>query len=152
MSLIVGLDCSSINIGYAYFKDGILWKYGVLKSFDVDRNGRQFELFSKLHELFAQHKPDMVILENAIYISNFKTTQAISEVIGAAKIACQLFKIPFKTVQVTQWKKNVCGKGNLKKDEIMHFVVNKYPELRGTIEQDSADAICISLWGVYNCV
>lgn len=147
MSLILGLDADSKKIGYAYFKDNKLTRYGVLHSFDIDIQGRQFELFSKLYELFVQYKPDYVVIENSIFISNFKTSQAIAEVIGAAKIVCQLFNVQFSTVAVTQWKKAVCNKGNANKAEVAAYVVNKYPEV-ATELQDVKDAIAICLYGI----
>jgi hypothetical protein len=56
----------------------------------------------------------------------------------------------------SQWKKVVCGKGNIDKAGIVAWVRSNFPEVYdrlvvgdgGRVDQDVADAICIYLYGV----
>ena len=89
----------------------------------------------------------MVYIEDAIYIQNFKTSQAIAESIGNVKLLCKLNKIPFKMVPITSWKKEVVGKGNAKKEDVKDYVVKTF-EISSDCKQDIYDAYCIGLYGV----
>ena len=83
-------------------------------------------------------------VEAAIYIQNPRTTLAIAYVVGGVRVVLQERSIPHILVDNRVWKKEIVGKGNVKKADIKAFAVAKWGEVFK--EQDFADAACIALW------
>jgi Holliday junction resolvasome RuvABC endonuclease subunit len=90
-------------------------------------------------------QPDIGI-EAAIYIQNARATISISSVIGAAKAI--LLAAGFNPVEVNNksWKKDILGKGNASKEDIMSYAKNRWGHIFE--EQDFADAACIAAWRI----
>ena len=68
----------------------------------------------------------------------------LASVVGAVWAILVLQGIPTVRVDNNTWKKDVVGKGNVKKDEIKRFAEEKWGDKFP--EQDYADAACIALW------
>ena len=87
-----------------------------------------------------------VAIEQAVFIQNPRTTVEIANVIGCVRTACYLQDFNVKVVDNTKWKKEVLGKGNAKKVDIMIYAKEKWGDVFP--EQDFADAACIAAWAV----
>ena len=87
-----------------------------------------------------------VAIEQAVFIQNPRTTVEIANVIGCVRTACYLQDFNVKVVDNTKWKKEILGKGNAKKPEIMAYAKEKWGDIFP--EQDFADAACIAAWAV----
>ena len=136
---ILGIDADSKKIALVCFNNGKLDSYELLISHGETRSEQLYDLIIMFEGQIKAIKPDVVYLEEAIYISNFKTSRSISEVIGNMKFVLTENKIPYEAVAVTSWKKKVIGKGNAKKQDVKDFILKKYPQLEGN-EQDIFDA------------
>ena len=82
-------------------------------------------------------------IEKAIYIQNAKATIQIASVVTAIQLACHKQNIPCYLVDNKTWKKDIIGKGNSSKQDIMEYAVDKWGDV--FTEQDYADAACIAL-------
>ena len=146
---IVGLDADSKKIAIVCFNNNQLLYHELLISHSKDAKQRLYDLIMLFERQIKAIKPQIVYIEEAIFIQNFKTSRAIAEVIGNIKVVLSKYKIDYETVPVNSWKKAIIGKGNASKDEVREFILNKYPDLEGC-EQDIFDATAICLFGVEN--
>ena len=83
----------------------------------------------------------VVAIEQAIFIQNPKTTVEIANVIGCVRMACYMRGFDVVMVDNRKWKKEILGRGNAKKQEIMEYAVERWGKVFP--EQDFADAACI---------
>ena len=79
-----------------------------------------------------------VAIEQAVFIQNPRTTVEIANVIGCVRTACYLQDFDVSVVDNTKWKRDIVGKGNAKKPEIMDHAKEKWGDIFP--EQDFADA------------
>lgn len=144
---IVGIDCDSKKVAASLFIDDQLESWHFLDSKCKVTQDRIFELQKAFESFVKTKKPDMVFIEESIYVKNFISSRAITEVIGNCKTVCHLNNVPFEMVANTRWKKYVIGNGKASKDEIRAFVEEKYPHLKGE-PQDICDSVCVALFGI----
>ncbi len=144
---ILGIDADSKKIALVCFEDDRLLYHELLISHAKNTNDRLYDLIIIFEGQIKAIKPNITYLEESIFIQNYKTSRAISEVIGNIKFILRENDIPFETVPVNSWKKVIVGKGNASKDEVREFTENIYPELKGEI-QDTMDACCVCLYGI----
>ena len=144
---ICGIDADSKKLAIVVFENDQLESWHFLESKSKETQDRIFDLYFHFEAFVKSKKPDIVFIEESFYTNNFKTSKAITEVIGNCKLICKLNKIPFELVQNKTWKKYVIGNGNATKEDIKNFVDKKYPKLKDE-PQDIADACAICLYGV----
>jgi len=144
---IVGVDADSKKLAVVMFENDQLESWHFLESKNKETQERIFDLYFHFEAFIKTKKPDIVFIEQSIYVKNFVTSKAITEVIGNCKLLCKLHKVPFEMVGNTTWKKYVVGNGKATKEEIKTFIDKKYPQLKDE-SQDIADATCIALYGI----
>ena len=149
---VLGCDCSSKLIDCVLLGDDNLFKTYSFESKNKDWDIRSRELFSAFQNLIKDMKcdkivPDIVYIEQAVYLQNVKVTLAIDSVINAVKFISYMNKIPYIIIDNKSWKKQVLGNGKASKEQIMEFARLRWGDKLST--QDLCDAACISLAG-YN--
>lgn len=85
-------------------------------------------------------------LEAPIMVRNTQSTLKQAMVSGAIQATLDDLGIDVYLVPVTQWKKEIIGKGNASKAEVSEWVEKKYPKLKGE-SQDMKDSFCLYLYG-----
>ena len=144
--MIGGIDCSSKAVHIAILDDVEnlvqLKKYASKEKVAEDRF---YEILDQVYDDLSIINISAAAIESAIYIQNAKATIAIASVVAGVKYGLHRSSISFKAVDNNTWKRQVLGRGNAKKSDIMDFAVDlwgdRFPE------QDYADAACIALWG-----
>ncbi len=150
MVRIVGIDLDSKKIAAVLFVDGEFNQLLFFQSKNKDTDERLFELYKYFESMVIKHlKPDKIFIEDSIYVSNYRTSKALSESIGNVKLLCRLKQIPFELVSNKTWKKEIIGNGNASKEDIKKFILRQKPDLVDE-PQDIIDAYAICLWGVKN--
>ena len=148
----VGFDCSSKAIHCVVmdsdFNIVVQKKWGSLeKTFEKRFPEFATNFYHDLSKIITTKTEKVAVaIEQAIFIQNPKTTVEIANVIGCVRTACYLRRFDVMVVDNRKWKKDVLGKGNAKKPEIMAHAVEKWGEVFE--EQDFADAACIAAWRV----
>ena len=99
---------------------------------------------SRIKTLLNESRQVLAAVEAAIYIQNPHTTLAIASVVGCVDFICNQNGFNVVLVDNRKWKKQVLGKGNVKKPDILKFAQDKWGDVFE--EQDFADAACIALW------
>jgi|TARA_R110002073_G_scaffold299875_1_gene466997 Holliday junction resolvasome RuvABC endonuclease subunit len=146
MAKYLGLDTSSKAIHGAVVNDAEelvgLYKWSSNQKSAGERFPEIIVDFSE--ELSKIDITEKAAIEAAIFVQNRKSLISLSNMIGAVWAVLVLNNIDTSLIHHAGWKKEVLGKGSLKKDDIMSFAIekwgNKFPE------QDYADAACIALW------
>ena len=144
--MIGGIDCSTKAVHLALMDDDEqiveLKKYGSKGKLAEDRF---YEILDQVYVDLSIIDISTAAIESAIYIQNAKATIAIASVVAGVKYGLHRGGISFAAVDNNTWKREVLGRGNAKKSDIMKFAVDlwgdRFPE------QDYADAACIALWG-----
>jgi len=149
---ILGCDCSSKLIGYVLLEDNEAIFHGVVYASDTkDINTRAENLFVEFEALLldlihSAWKPDVVYIEQAIYVQNIKSTLAIDAVINAVRFCCFIHSVPYVVIDNGVWKKDILGNGKATKEEISKFANIKWPDKFTT--QDECDAACLAMYGI----
>ena len=146
MSNYLGLDTSSKAIHGAVVDDSEalvgLYKWSSSKKLSNQRFPEIVIDFSK--EMSKINITDKAAVEAAIFVQNRRSLISLANMIGAVWAVLVLNNIETSLIHHAEWKKEVLGKGTLKKDAIMKFAVEKWGDRFP--EQDYADAACIALW------
>ena len=148
----VGFDCSSKAIhGVILDEEGNLVHQQKWASSKDNYHDRFIEITtnfwadnSRIKTILNEKKQAFAAIEAAIYIQNPHTTLAIASVVGCVDFICSLGGFNAQLVDNRKWKKDLLGKGNAKKSDILTFAKNKWGDVFE--EQDFADAACIALW------
>lgn len=86
----------------------------------------------------------IVLIEDYGFQAKGKITK-LAELVGILKYRLLTHNMPFKIVSIGTWKKQVLGKGNLKKADIKAKVLQKFGCYFES--QDVCDAFCIMRYG-----
>ena len=148
MSNYLGLDTSSKAIHGAVVDDSEalvgLYKWSSTKKLSNERYPEIVIDFSE--EMSKINITDKAAVEAAIFVQNRRSLISLANMIGAVWAVLVLNNIETSLIHHAEWKKEVLGKGTLKKDAIMKFAVEKWGDRFP--EQDYADAACVALYSV----
>ena len=145
-TVYMGIDCSS-KVVHAVFLDEFETIIGQGKWVGIskDFNTRSLEIARKFTVDLSKIKVYIqAAVEAAIFIQNPRSTMEIAGVVHGVRILCDQQQIECISVDNRHWKKYVLGKGNLNKQAIKEFTVDKWGDV--FTEQDWCDAACIALW------
>ena len=146
MQKFLGLDTSSRAIHGAVVDEDEnlvdLYKWGSDKKSSAERFPEIVVEFSE--EMSKINIIDNAAVEAAIFVQNRKSLIALASIIGATWAVLVLNNIQTSLIHHAEWKKEILGKGSLKKQDIMKFAIEKWGDKFP--EQDYADAACIALW------
>ena len=147
--MILGLDCSSRAIHGVVVdeNENLVMQFRTEKPNNKDEfNTRFLNIVDNFAKILSKINIEKAFVEAAIYIQNPKSTIEIARVVGGVQITCHKNRVPCQLVDNTKWKKEIVGKGNCSKTQIMEFAVDKWGDV--FLEQDYADAACIALYGL----
>ena len=146
MQMFLGLDTSSKAIHGAILNEKEelveLHKLGSTKKNSAERFPDIVKEFSE--EMSKINIIDYAAIEAAIFVQNRKALISLASIIGATWAILVLNGIDTALIHHAEWKKEILGKGSLKKEGIMSFATDKWGDKFP--EQDYADAACIALW------
>ncbi len=142
----MGIDCSSKAVHAVLVDDfETVIAQGKWSSTTKDFSARILEIARKFTKDLSKIKVDTKsAVEAAIFIQNPKSTMEISGVVQGVRILCDQYNIECMPVDNRHWKKYILGKGNLNKQAIKEFTIDKWGDIFS--EQDWCDASCIALW------
>ena len=151
-TIYLGFDCSSKAIHCVALDNNfniVTQKKWESKEKTVEKRFPVFaksfwDTFSKIY--IRNTEKVYVAIEQAIFISNPKTTIEIANVIGCVRTICNISGYDVEVVDNRSWKKEIIGNGNAKKTDIMAHAKEKWGDVFP--EQDFADAACIAAWKV----
>lgn len=109
----------------------------------------------QLQEVFAYHKPDLVLME-ATWPSKNRSLAIVHRVSRLCTRMCRDRRVRVVTVPTATVRKAILGYGKAGKTELAAFVASVYPELRIYLHQDEVwkerhfrnlfDAVALGVW------
>ena len=176
--VILGFDTSSKSLAYCCMERAgkNIYLLGVGTSYFPKGSGdnERFEMINEITPwLMNQFNPDIVCIEQPIYIQNFKASRTLSYVVGGLWSEIAHYNVDIHDVAPLTWKayigaKNVTKQDKAKwaktmtpgevkkkaaferKERTRRIVVEKMPVLDKYRDDNLFDAVGITMWGVGN--
>lgn len=149
--IILGVDPASKTSGLAIVQDGSLLYSASYKTnlgtgyTDCDLSDAIFMFFGELCYLINEYNVEGIIVENTSVNRNLNTTKMLAFFESAALMAASAGAIKSRRIRTTTARKEVCGKGNTKKEIAIEFINNKFNK---KFQEDEAEAILFALCNV----
>jgi len=148
--VVLGIDPGLANTGYGV----VLRRSGRLAALDggviVTRAGiaperRLAVLHARIHDLLAQHEPDVVALEALYFGQNVATAFAVGQARGAVLVAAGERGVACQDYTPQQVKGAVCGSGRAPKEQVGRMVqaLLRLPDLPHP--DHAADALAVAI-------
>lgn len=142
---VMGLDIST-KTGVSVVNDSKRVLLGAQVTFPKLKGWeRAAAIAARIMELHAEHKPDLVVIENYGF-ANANSLVTLVEVGTIIRYFLWQEDIPYIEVPPNSLKKFVSGKGQSKKEELMMFVLKKWDYTSAT--NDIADAVGLGMFGL----
>ena len=145
---IIGVDLGTRKTGIVLIDSNsdikTLW---LLESNLKNEENRINEIATQIKIILQKPVFDYACVELPIYIQNFRTSLSLGGLYGVFRWLCGERHIKVIAVSNRTWKKEVCGFGGIKKEEILNYSKQRWPECDFK-SQDLADAACIAEYGI----
>lgn len=128
---VMGVDGALGSTGIAVMDNGMVTQITKIRTAKVkatpDESARLKQIADEFQTLLIFHNPDVVIMENQhVNKLNPRTSLGLARVRGVIQLICALRNIPFYTLEPSEIKKKVTGKGNAKKELVQEKIVALY--------------------------
>ena len=140
---ILAFDLSLSCTGYSVFSnDGMFIETGHIETNGKDSTPRRLKVIAqRLRKLKTKYKPSKVLIERGFYRFAGSTEQ-IFRVNGITNlIFCEIEQIE---LHATSIRKIVAGRGNMKKEELRDYILQKYPSIEFA-NMDEIDSFALGL-------
>lgn len=102
------------------------------------------EIYSRLHAIMIETKPDIVVVEKVFLAKNPQSALVLGHARGAAMLAAINSGIPVKEYSATEIKKTVVGRGRADKAQVQHMM-RVLLSLRVAPPEDASDALAAAV-------
>lgn len=146
---VLGLDPGSRRTGY-----GVVEKRGnaylcvthghVAPPANATLSERLHHIASHVGEVLARVRPDCVVIEEAFYSLNVRSTLVLGHVRGALMLVAAQQHLPIAEYSPREIKLAVTGNGGAGKEQVQAMVI-RLLALEGTLQPDAADALAGAL-------
>ena len=147
--ILLALDLSTKNTGYAIYQESILITHGCISINNNNLFNRIEHMTVTINDLIHKYKIDFVILEDVLpddVHHNQSVYKALTYLQGFILNCLNSNNIPFKLFTASEWRKK-CGihtgrgiKRDVLKTKDIEFVQKHFDII---VNDDEADAICI---------
>jgi crossover junction endodeoxyribonuclease RuvC len=152
---VLGIDCGSEYTGYGVVeqlgnRDLVCRGAGAVRLRTRDSMpSRLHKIFSELAEIIAQHRPEIMAIEDVFYAVNVKSALKLGQVRGVAMVvaaSCGLQVVEYSPLSI---KSSVVGYGRAEKQQVQQMVMRllKLPE--PPEPSDAADALAIAICHIH---
>lgn len=105
---------------------------------------RLLAIATRVGELIDAHAPDCIVVEEAFYHENVRSTLVLGHVRGALLLTALARGHVVAEYTPREIKMSVTGSGGASKEQVA-FMVRRILGLRGALQADAADALAIAL-------
>jgi crossover junction endodeoxyribonuclease RuvC len=146
---IIGIDPGSLITGYGIVEpiDGRPYHVAsgrVIAPAGVAFNGRLRTIYCRLIEVIAQHRPEVMAVEDLFFARNVKTALKLGHVRGVAMLAGLNAGLPIAEYSPLVVKQALVGYGRAQKEQIQEMV-RLLLRLEFLPEPDTADALAVAV-------
>jgi crossover junction endodeoxyribonuclease RuvC len=110
---------------------------------------RLLDIHEFLEQLFKEHKPDSVAVEEVYYFKNAKTVIGVSQARGVILLAIEQAKLPLFNYTPLQVKSTIAGYGKAQKPQVQLMVKTQLGLKAVPKPDDAADACAIALTHIF---
>ena len=109
MKKLISMDMATKSTGWAFFDEGQLTEYGVLKANDDYIYSRLLTMRSQIREILELHQPDIVVVEEVPISnsSNLDVGKNLCILQGMVFGVCSDLGIEFKTISPSVWREKI---------------------------------------------
>jgi crossover junction endodeoxyribonuclease RuvC len=153
---VFGIDCGTEWTGYGIVETDSV---GELRSIAhgaihlLKRDSLPYRLtvvFARLNELIAEHRPDVIAIEEVFHAANSNTALKLGQVRGVALLAAATSKLLIAEYAPLAVKSAVCGYGLADKQQVQ-FMVTRLLRLSAPPEPtDASDALAVAICHIHH--
>lgn len=148
MQTFLGIDPGSRITGYGVLRidNGEVRHvdHGRIRAKSGERGARLIEIYQRVSEVLAEHKPHAVAMEEVFMAKNPTSALILGQARGVILGACIERQVTVHDYPSTQIKRIVTGDGHASKHKVQ-FMVRAALQLSETPEEDAADALAAAL-------
>lgn len=145
---IMGIDPGSRITGVGVIQSqGSTLKHVYSESLKLPKGelpGRLHAIYSRLQNIIAQTRPDIVSIEKVFLAKNPQSALVLGHARGAAMLAAVNNELPIVEYSATEIKKTVVGRGRADKSQVQHMM-RILLSLRVAPEEDASDALAAAV-------
>ena len=148
---MLGIDCGTEYTGYGVVEQNGQGELRALASGAIRVSPREplpqrlEQIFTRLSELIAAHRPELVAIEDVFYAVNVKSALKLGQVRGVAMLAAAAAGLEVCEYAPLAIKSAVVGYGRAEKSQVQQMVTRllRLPEVPEP--PDAADALAIAI-------
>ncbi len=157
---VFGIDCGSVCTGYGVVEIAprgpgseqrlvALAAGGLRPPREQSLAVRLAYLYSELSRLLAEHRPDVVAVEEVFHSMNAKSALRLGHVRGVALLAAASSGLPVSEYAPLTIKSSVVGYGLAEKSQVQFMVARLLRLERAPEPADAADALAIAICHIH---
>jgi crossover junction endodeoxyribonuclease RuvC len=148
---VLGIDCGTQYTGYGVVEQTGEGELRCIAAGAIRLSPRELlpnrlqQIFTKLSELIAAHRPELAAIEDVFYAVNVKSALKLGQVRGVAMLAAAVAGLPVCEYAPLAIKSAVVGYGRAEKSQVQQMVARllRLSELPEPL--DAADALAIAI-------
>jgi crossover junction endodeoxyribonuclease RuvC len=152
---VLGIDCGSEYTGYGVVEELIDRRLiccatGAIKlKTGTPMATRLQKIFSELTAIIAEHRPEIVAIEDVFYAVNVKTALKLGQVRGVAMLAASSSGLQVAEYSPLSIKSAVVGYGRAEKQQVQQMVTRLLKLDAPPEPTDASDALAIAICHIH---
>src|SRR5215831_17212019 len=151
---VLGIDCGSEYTGYGVVEDVggrlVCCVHGAIRLKQRDPIALKLQqIFSSLTSVIAEHRPEMVAIEDVFYAVNVKSALKLGQVRGVALLAASSSGLDVAEYAPLAIKSAVVGYGKAEKLQVQQMVMRLLNLEAPPQPSDAADALAIAICHIH---
>lgn len=152
---VLGIDCGSEYTGYGVVeqledRELVCCVSGAIKLKARDPMAAKLQkIFTELRQVIAEHRPEMVAIEDVFYAVNVKSALKLGQVRGVAMLAASSSGLQIAEYAPLAIKAAVVGYGKAEKHQVQQMVKSLLKLPTAPQPTDAADALAIAICHIH---
>ncbi len=151
---VIGIDTSLRSTGFAILETSgsrmVALDYGNIRNAPkLPLTACLKAIYDKVAALIAEHRPDVMAIEQVIYGKNAGTMLVLGEARGAVLAAAANALVPVYEYEPRRMKRAICGNGMAEKEQVQRMVKTLL-NLAELPQNDAADALGLAITHVHS--
>src|SRR5258707_5747967 len=152
---VMGIDCGSEYTGYGVVEESgdrrlVCCCVGAIKLKARDSMANKLQrIFADLTAIIAEHRPEMVAIEDVFYAVNVKSALKLGQVRGVAMLAASSCGLEVAEYSPLSIKSAVVGYGKADKHQVQQMVMRILKLAEPPEPSDASDALAIAICHIH---
>lgn len=143
--MVLGLDLSSTNTGYAILDGTSLVTYGsIIPGKNANHLEKLLYIYNEIEGILGAYHIDHVAIEDQCYTNNVDTLKLLARISGVVMLCAKQHDIPVSLYPATTVKKHFTGNGQATKEDMIAKALELYNLQRCLVDDNICDAIGIA--------